>query len=67
MPHLPVVAALFLPKIDIVDKHFLVANLAGIIKGRKNRELISNKPDYHKAITTDPNDVVCDPHHNERS
>jgi hypothetical protein len=60
----PVVAALFLPKVDILDKHFLVANLAGIIKGRKNRELITNKPDYilHKAITTDPNDVVCDPH-----
>jgi len=60
----PVVAALFLPKIDILDKHFLVANLAGIIKGRKNREVINNKPDYilHKAITTDPNDVVCDPH-----
>ena len=55
----PVVAALFLPKIDIVDKHFLVANLAGIIKGRKNREVISNKLDYIlKAITTDPNDVV---------
>ena len=60
----PVIAALFLPKIDILDKHFLIANLAGIIKGRKNKEVINNKPDYilHKAITTDPNDVVCDPH-----
>ena len=47
----------------LIEKHFIIANLAGIIKGRKNRELITNKPDYllHKAITTDPNDVVCDP------
>lgn len=59
----PVIAALFLPKIPVLEKHFLIANLAGIIKGRKNRDLITNKPDYllHKAITTDPNDVVCDP------
>jgi len=59
----PVIAAMFLPKIPVLEKHFLIANLAGIIKGRKNRELITNKPDYllHKAITTDPNDVVCDP------
>jgi hypothetical protein len=59
----PVVAAMFLPKIPILEKHFLIANLAGIIKGRKNREVITNKPDYllHKAIVNDPNDVVCDP------
>ncbi len=54
---------MFLPKVPLLEKHFLIANLAGIIKGRKNREPITNKPDYmlHKAIVTDPNDVVCDP------
>ena len=59
----PVLAAMFLPKIPLLEKHFLIANLAGIIKSRKNREPISNKPDYmlHKAIVNDPNDVVCDP------
>ena len=59
----PVIAAMFLPKIPLLEKHFLIANLAGIIKGRKNREPITNKPDYllHKAIVNDPNDVVCDP------
>jgi len=59
----PVLAAMFLPKIQLLEKHFLIANLAGIIKGRKNREPITNKPDYllHKAIVNDPNDVVCDP------
>lgn len=59
----PVIAAMFLPKIAMIEKHFLIANLAGIIKGRKNREVITNKPDYllHKAIVNDPNDVVCDP------
>ena len=59
----PVVAAMFLPKVGILEKHFLIANLAGIIKGRKNREMITNRPDYmlHKAIVNDPNDVVCDP------
>ena len=59
----PVIAALFLPKVPLLEKHFLIANLAGIIKGRKNREQITNKPDYllHKAIVNDPNDVVCDP------
>jgi hypothetical protein len=58
----PVIAALFLPKIDILESHFLHSNLAGLIKTRYNGEPISTRPDYELfyALTNDPNDVVCD-------
>jgi hypothetical protein len=58
----PVVAAMFLPKIDVLEQHFLHSNLAGIVKSRFNGEALTNRPDYELfyALTTDPNDVVCD-------
>ena len=58
----PVVAALFLPKIDVLEQHFLHSNFAGIIKARYNGEALNNRPDYELfySLTTDPNDVVCD-------
>jgi hypothetical protein len=58
----PVVAAMFLPKINKLESHFLHANLAGIIKARYNGEPLTNRPDYELfySLTTDPNDVVCD-------
>ena len=37
----PVIAALFLPKIDILDTHFLHSNIANIVKTRYNNENFS--------------------------
>jgi len=58
----PVVAALFLPKIKIVENHFLYSNISAIVKARLSGEKIVSLPDYELfyALTTDPNDVVCD-------
>ena len=58
----PVVAAMFLPKVNKLESHFLHSNLGGIIKSRFNGEPLTNRPDYELfySLTTDPNDVVCD-------
>jgi hypothetical protein len=58
----PVIAALFIPKLSIIESHFLYSNMAGIVKARYNRTPIVNKPDYELFynLVTDPNDVVCD-------
>ena len=57
-----VIAAMFMPKIDVLENHFLYSNIAGIVKARYNGEALTNKPDYELfyALTNDPNDVVCD-------
>ena len=58
----PVVAALFLPKFDVVENFLLFSNLAGIVKSKYEREELKTRPDYELfyALSTDPNDVVCD-------
>jgi len=58
----PVIVALFLPKFNVVDNFFLFSNIAGIIKSRFNSEPLQSRPDFEVfyALTTDPNDVVCD-------
>ena len=58
----PVIAALFFPKIDVLEHHFLYSNIAGIVSARKNRKELKTRPDYELfyALTRDPNDVVCD-------
>lgn len=58
----PVVAALFGPKIPVIQNHFLYSNLSGIIKNLYNREPLKTRPDYelYYNLITDPNDVVCD-------
>lgn len=58
----PVVAALFLPKFKNVDEFFLFSNMAGIVKSRYTGAPLVSRPDYELfyALTTDPNDVVCD-------
>ena len=57
----PVIVALFLPKIDLVEQHFLYSNLASLVKTRYNREKIQSLPDYELFynLITDPNDIVC--------
>jgi hypothetical protein len=58
----PVIAALFFPKIDTLEHHFLYANIAGIVKSRYEKAALKTKPDYllFYSLVTDPNDVVCD-------
>ena len=58
----PVVVALFLPKMRVIDTHFLFSNIANIVKCRYAGEPLTSLPDYELfyALTTDPNDVVCD-------
>lgn len=58
----PVVAALFGPRIPVVESHFLYSNLSGIVKNLYNREPLRTRPDYelYYNLITDPNDVVCD-------
>ena len=58
----PVIAAMFLPKIPILENHFLHSNIAGIVKSRYNGDALTTRPDYELfyALTQDPNDVVCD-------
>lgn len=58
----PVIAALFLPKINIIEEHFLHSNISSIVKARFNDEHLTTKSDYQLfySLTTDPNDVICD-------
>jgi hypothetical protein len=57
----PVVAALFFPKIQSVEDHFIYANMANIVKSRYQEESLTSRPDYELfyALVSDPNDVVC--------
>lgn len=58
----PVVAAMFLPQINILESHFLYSNMSGIVKNLYNRDNLTTRPDYelYYNLVTDPNDVVCD-------
>lgn len=58
----PVVAALFLPKFDNIEHHFLYSNIANIVASRYNQEAFKTRPDYELFynLVTDPADVVCD-------
>jgi len=58
----PVVAALFLPKIDTLEQHFLHSNISNIIKCRYNKEQFTTMPDalLYDALIKDPNDIACD-------
>jgi len=57
----PVVAALFLPRINFLDEHMLIANIGYIVKCKHEGSPIATKPDfelYHDMIR-DPNDSAC--------
>jgi hypothetical protein len=58
----PVIAALFLPKINVLESHFLHSNLSRIIKARYNNESIKTRGDFEliDSLVNDPNDIVCD-------
>ena len=58
----PVIAAMFLPKINSLDNHFIHGNISGIVKTRYNNEGLNTRADFElfDSITRDPNDIVCD-------
>ena len=58
----PVIAALFLPKIEILEKHFLHSNISAIVKSRYNDEPLNTISDYQLfySLINDPNDIICD-------
>jgi hypothetical protein len=57
----PVLAALFFPKIETLDSHFLRSNIANIVHARLNNSPFTTKDDYKlfDALVKDPNDIVC--------
>jgi len=58
----PVIAAMFMPKMQVFEDHFLFANIGGIVKSRFEKSPLRTKPDYELFynLVTDPNDVICD-------
>ena len=60
----PVIVAMFLPKINLFESHFLFSNIGQIINLRYNKKPLATRPDYELfySLVTDPNDIVCDNH-----
>lgn len=58
----PVVVALFLPKIEVLENTFLRSNISSVVKARFNNEQLMSRYDYElfNALVRDPNDIVCD-------
>lgn len=58
----PIVAAMFLPKVDYLDEHMLIASISDIVKLKHEGKPILTKPNYELFydLITDPNDTVCD-------
>lgn len=58
----PVIAALFLPKIEVLEEHMLYASISNIVKLKHQGAPITTKPEYSLLwnMMTDPNDAVCD-------
>lgn len=58
----PLIAAMFLPKLDIFEIHMLHSNFGSIVKARKDKRPYMTEPDLllFQDITSDPNDVVCE-------
>ncbi len=58
----PVVAALFLPKVKLLEEHMLIANFGYIIHCKKHGLPIMTLPDFelYWDLIRDPNDHVCD-------
>lgn len=57
----PVIAALFIPKVKMLDDLMIVANIGHIVKCKYEGKALMTKPDYdlYWAMINDPNDNVC--------
>jgi hypothetical protein len=62
----PVVAALFLPKIDFLEQHMLLASISNIVQKRYEGTHLDTQPDYELFydISTDPSEVACNVDYN---
>jgi hypothetical protein len=58
----PVVAALFLPKVNYLEEIMLLSNIGNIVKRKRDGLQLDNKADYalYWAMITDPNDLACE-------
>jgi hypothetical protein len=57
----PIVAALFLPRIKLLDEHMIMSNIGYIVKQKANELPVNTMPDFNLywSMVTDPNDVAC--------
>ena len=57
----PIIAALFLPKINYLDEHMLIANIGYIVKCKYEGKPIMTKPDFelYWDMISDPNEYAC--------
>jgi hypothetical protein len=57
----PVIAALFLPKIKLLDEHLLLASISNIVKCKSVGKPLLTQPDFelYWDLITDPNQTVC--------
>jgi len=58
----PLLACMFLPKFEILETYMIYSNFGEIVKSRYEKKPIVTEPNVIllQAITTDPNDVVCE-------
>jgi mannitol/fructose-specific phosphotransferase system IIA component (Ntr-type) len=57
----PVVAALFIPKIELLDQHMILASIAEIVALKANGQELQTQPEYelYWDIATDPAETAC--------
>ena len=57
----PVIAALFFPKVNILESHMLIANLGYIVKSKHEGRPLMTQPDMelYWDLITDPNEHAC--------
>lgn len=57
----PVVAALFIPKFELLDQHMILASIAKIVAYKANGHEIQTQPEYelYWDIATDPAETAC--------
>jgi len=57
----PVVVALFLPKINLLDDQMIIASIAKIISQKQNGQELQTQPEYelYWQIATDPAETAC--------
>lgn len=59
----PVLAALFIPKFNVLDMRMIYSNIGGIVKARNESRAVMTEPDQLLCddMVEDPNNSVCDP------
>ena len=57
----PIIAALFIPKIDVIDNHFIQASISNIVAQKYNGNELTTLPDYElfTDISVDPSETAC--------